>query len=795
MLKNYFISIIRSIKKQKLYVASNILGLTLGIICALIIFMIIAFEISFNSYNKESNKIYRVVTKLNRFGQTSSTAGVPYELPEAMRIDFPELEAVSIVDFNFGKMQVTVTDNKGNRKKFLEKQNTAYVGYDFWKIFTYDWIEGKPSEVISKPNVIVISKSLAEKYFGDKNPIGKEININIKNNYEVAGVVNDPPSNSDFPFQILIPMEKPRRSSGWGSVSMGVQCFIKVPQKINAASIESRMDGFLKKHMGPEDYRGIVMKLQPLSDVHLDDRYGNLTNSIFTKDKIIILAVIGLMLLIVSCINFVNLKTALASGHFKEIAIRKVMGSNRFQIAGRFFGETLLLTFFSSVLAFILAGMVLPRLAFFTGYSLSFSQVGYEKIIVFLFATTFITGIMSGLYPSLFNSKLQPERALKSNTAGFGKNISLRKVLIVLQFVVSEALIIGTLVVYNQLDYLNYAKMGFDKSSVLEVGLPNSNVDKVDRFKNLLRQFAAVENVSFSNTGAASENMWYGDSKVYNANKPEEFRSQIKFVDSDFLKTYKIRLLAGRMLRDDKADTNYIVNEAFVKRMGLSKDYQAAIGHEAEIWGMPGTIVGVFSDFNTQSLENEISPLIMNSARNLFNVAAIRIRTAGLHNPVENVKAMFEKVYPDYVFDYHFLDKTIENFYVSENRFSRLMITFSFIAVLIGCMGIFGLSAFMAFSRNKEIGVRKVLGASSGSIVSLLSKDFVKLVITANVIAWPVAYYFMNKWLQDFAYRIDIGWWVFVLSGGIALVIVLATVSFQAIKAATANPIESLRYE
>ena len=794
MLKNYIISILRGIRKHKLYIGINTLGLTLGLTCALLIFMIIIFEMGFNNFGPDGDRIYRIITNLTVSGESNTTAGVPYDLPGAMKMDFPELEAVSIVDFNIEKILITVTDEKGARHKFLEEKNTAYVGYDFWKIFNYEWVQGNPSRVNSRADVVVLSESMAKKFFGDEEPVGKLINVDLKKDLEVAGIVKDPPANSDFPLHIIIPQGEPNRL-GWGSVSLGVQCFIKIPQNVDAASINNRMIPFLSKYLSSDELHGLDMKLQPLSLMHLDKRYGNLSDSIFTEEKIFILAIIGVMLLLVSCINFINLKTALAAGHFKEIAVRKVLGSSRFQIAARFFGETFLLVCVSIIIALVFAKVILPRLEFFTGYTLSLAQVGYVKIALFLLFTAIAVSVMAGLYPALFISKLQPENALKLGKSVGTGDFSIRKVLIVFQFIVSEVLIIGTLVVFYQLNYLNNTDMGFDKSSIVEIDIPVDDKVLLDRFKNLLLTDASVENVSCSNTGAASQGMWYGNSIIDMPGGTIDFRSQIKFIDSDFLKTYKIELITGRMLDSERSDTNYIVNQTFVKRLGLRNDYQAALGLMVNMWGLPGHIVGVVADFNTQTLEDDITSLILSSSRNIFKIAAARIKTADVKSALDNMKTVFEKVYPQYVFDYRFLDKNIENFYENETRFSRLMTTFSLISILIGCMGIFGLSAFMAFNKSKEIGIRKVLGASVSSIVSLLSIDFIKLVAAANIIAFPVAYYFMNKWLENFAYRIDMSWWFFLLSAVIAFVTALAAVSFHAVKAARANPVDSLKYE
>ncbi len=795
MLKNYFISIMRGIRKQKIYFLINTLGLTLGVTCAVIIFMIVTFELSFNNFHKDIQNIYRIVTEENRTIETHYTPGVPYELPQALEIDYPELEAVTTVDFNFGEIQITVAGENGNEQRFLESDVAAFVNPGFWKIFKYDWVSGSPEILKDRKNIIVLSESYAKKYFGNRNPVGKTFKVNVNKVYEVAGVVKDPPKNSDFPIHLIMPIEGPRNTPGWGSVSSAVQCFIRVPDNFNTASFETSLTDFLKKHMDKEDYERKKMILQPMDEIHFDNKYSNIANTIFTKDKITTLSLVGIMLLIISCINFINLKTALTSIYFKEIGIRKVLGSSRTQIALRFFGETFILVVLSIIISIVLLEILLPQLEFFTGYSLGLAQIGTAKIIFFLIAVAFITSLLAGLYPSLFISSLQPEKALKANINTSTGSIPVRKILVVFQFVVSEVLIIGTLVVYNQLSYLQNVDMGFDKSSLLEISLPDNDDNIIKRFKDQLLLNSSIENVSYSNTGTASQNTWGGDAIIFQESQEMKFNSQIKFTDADFFDTYKIELLAGENFNKNSTDTTYIVNQTFVQRMGLKKDYLSVIGTDISIWGKKGRVIGVVKDFNTTSLVDDVPPVIITTYRHLYSLAGIRINTSDIKSTVKYVEDIFENVYPDFVIDYEFLDKSIEHFYEDEILFSRLMITFSLISVFIGCMGIFGLSAFLALNRTKEIGIRKVLGASSASIVKLLSKDFLKLVLVASIVACPVAYYFMQKWIEDFAFRISLDWYLFFTGVIITIIIALLAVSYNAIKAAVVNPVKSLKYE
>ncbi|HSM64517.1 MAG TPA: ABC transporter permease, partial [Gillisia sp.] len=525
-------------------------------------------------------------------------------------------------------------------------------------------------------NVIVLSESYAEKYFGSKNPVGKTLYVNVEKIYEVAGVVKDPPRNSDFPLHIIIPIAGPRQTPGWGSVSSAVQCFIRVPDNFNVQSFENSLQQFMKKYMEPEDYENKTMTLQSMEEIHFNNNYSNITNTIFTKDKITTLSLVGILLLVISCINFINLKTALTSIYFKEIGIRKVLGSSRLQIALRFFGETFLLVVFSIVISLVLLEIFLPQLEFFTGYSLALTQIGSLNIFLFLLAVAVVTSLLAGLYPSLFISSLQPGKALRANINTSTGSIPVRKVLVIFQFVVSEVLIIGTLVVYNQLNYLQNVDMGFDKTSVLEISLPDNEESIIKRFKEQLLASSSIENISYSNTGTASPNTWSGDASILDRSQNLKFNSQIKFTDEDFFDTYKIELLAGENFNKNSTDTTYVINQTFVERMGLKNDYLSAIGTYVSIWGRKGRIIGVVIDFNTTSLVDKVSPVLITNYRKLYNLAGIRINTVDIKSTVEYVENVFEKVYPDFVIDYEFLDKTIEQFYEDEILFSRLMITF-----------------------------------------------------------------------------------------------------------------------
>lgn len=796
MLKNYFKLAVRNLFKNKSSTVINITGLALGMTCALVIFLIVKFERSFDTHHEGADRIYRIVTEDHEFDETSYTPGVPYPLPSAMRTDFPEIEALTIVDSNFGDPVISVQHDDGQVARFKETRGVAFVEPDYFKIFTYEWLRGDPETALSNPNSAVISKGLARKYFGETNPIGKQINFNNRIDAEISGVVEDVPPNTDLPFNLLIAIDpQTRGSSNWGSVSSAVQCYLKLSPEISAQSIDSRLDAFLAKHHKQEAAAVQSLSLQPLRELHFDTRFSNFNWRDVAPETLLALSLIGIFLLVTACINFVNLNTALAVRRAKEVGVRKVLGGNRLQLIIHFMGETAVITLIAMLFSLAAVEVVLDRLNALLGYELSLNLFNDLTVLSFG-AIIFVVVVMAaGLYPALYLSGFSPVEAVRNKVhVAYGEGLSLRKSLVVLQFAISQALIIATLVISTQMKYVRNADMGFNKDAIVEVSLPSNKSPYVSRLKTELLQHPGIRSVSYSNTGTASSNVWGGSYELKDGPEIKEGNAQVKFVDDHFINTYQLELLAGQTLSPNDTLTKFLVNEAFVKETGYANDSRALLGKELEIWSREAPIAGIVRDFNTTSLYKEVEPLVM-MMENRYFLAGIKIDMRRAHEVLPFIEKTWTGVFDKSVYSYKFLDQAIANFYEEDQKMAALVNVFTAIAILIGCMGLFGLVSYMANQRTKEIGVRKVLGASFAHILGLFSKEFVILIGVAFVLAAPVAYFFMNAWLQDFAYRINIDANTFLLALAASLTIACVTVGYKSFRAANANPVDSLRYE
>lgn len=799
MFRNHLISVLRNLRRKKFYTVINVAGLSIGIFSAILILIILSYEFSFDKYQPGFDSTYRVLLKTVAYGKTGTTPAMPYPLPEYLKNNFPELKYCSIIDANFGDIEVAVKNNSGSIDRYLEKDGAAFVGDDFFKMFKYEWIAGNAKTAFSGNNKVVLSESMARKYFGNENPIGRTITLNNSRTLEVSGIVKDPPQNTEFPMTMIIPYEHttPKRwSDNWTSLPSSVQCMVNLVPGTNVSELIKKIDKQIQPRMN-EDGEEYYLQLQPLSEVHFNDNIFSISKSTISRDKLYALGIIGFLVLLISCINYINLNTALLSKNSVEVGIRKVLGGTRKQIFARFLLETGVITLVSFIVAGIYLELFLPEISVLTGFQLSRSLIDPGQIAFFSVIVSFFIVLFGGGYPALFMSKSNPISAIKSSInyspkrAGF----SLRKVLVVLQFGISQALIIATLIVLSQISFLKTADMGFDKESIVEVSIPARDSLKMATFRNQLTQSSLVRSVSFSSTGTASTNRWRGTCEVKMNEGIKKYNSMIKFVDSDFNSTYGIKMLAGENIRDNSTEKTFLVNQQFVKQMGLGKNYDKAIGLTIKIWGDEGKIIGVIKDFHESSLHDKIEPLAMTSARKIFYQAAIKLAPGQREREVKLIKTAWTSIYPDNIFDYSFLDNYIDSFYNDDAKILTFLHVFSGLAIFLACLGLFGLVSFLTVNRTKEVGIRKVLGASIPSLLKLLSRDFLLLVFASGIIAWPAAYYFMNKWLEDFAYRINIGAGVFILTTLASLIIAFLTMAYQALKVANSNPVKALRYE
>jgi len=800
MFRNILKITLRNLVRNSSYTAINVFGLSLGITCSLIIFLIVKFQLSFDNYHQEGENIYRIVTKENAFGDMQYDTGVPYPLPVALRNDFPNIPLVTIIDFNFGNPVISIEDGNGNVRRFEEK-NAVYVDEEYFQIFSYNIISGNPYTWLKDPYSIVITESIAEKYFNEDEPINRSLILNGDKELKISGVVQDPPKNTEFPFDFFISLETPNknRSDNWSSTSSAVQCYIKIPPEVDPEDINDALFAFLRKYRNKESADRIELSLQSLADVHYDLKYGYSFSGDYagqvSSESILALSLIGVFLLVTACINFINLNTVLVLKRSKEVGVRKVLGSMRSNIIGQFLLETTIICLLALIFSLGMVELALIKIDALIGYSLDFNPLSDSIVLSFLSSVLIMVIVLSGIYPAMVLSGFKPVDSLKSkasNTNKFG--ISLRRILVILQFAISQILIVSTLVVTKQMDFFRNVPMGFDRDAIVEVPLPSQDDSKLSFFKNSLLDNTFVKNVSYSNTSATSGNIWGSNFKYIAESGIIEDHTHVKWVDEDFVSTYGLKLLAGEDLVATDTMDRFLVNEALVKSIGLS-DYSLAIGEEIRTYGKTLPISGVVKDFNTTSLHDAIEPVVIGVRKQNYYKAGIKISMNNLEQELAKIEEVWKESFPNEFYDYRFLDETIERYYQDEERASRLFTLFALIAIFIGCMGLFGLVSFMANQRVKEVGIRKVLGASITQIVVLFSREFALLVIVAFIIAGPIAYFMMDGWLNDFAYKISLSPWLFVTGVLISVAIAFGTVGYRSVKAALANPADSLKDE
>jgi putative ABC transport system permease protein len=803
MLKNYLKTAFRNLKRNKSYALINVLGLAVGIAASLLIFLVIQFESSFDDFHKKKNHIYRVGTRFSTQDGFDYAGGVSFPVAAALRLDFPQIKEVASIYRNGG--QITVEDETAQLKK-INEDNFYYAEPQFFNMFDFGWLAGNPQTCLKDPNTVAMSQATAEKYFGDwKKALGKTIKYENKTLYKVTGILKNIPPNTDFPLSIVAGYTALQNTyiknnmTDWVSTFGGAYTFVVLPPELPVEKFNSQLIPFGKKHK-PAEYAKDIFVAQPLSEIHYDDRFGNYNRHTFSHSLIRALALIGMFLILIACVNFVNLATAQAVNRSREVGVRKVLGSNRAQLASQFLGETTLITFTGAAIAVVVAEATLPFLNRLLGTKMTMNFIFDPWLIVFVLAVAIIVTLLSGLYPAIILSGFNPITALKTKiTSKMVGGISLRRALVVLQFAIAQVLIIGVLIVVSQMNFFKNASLGFEKASILNVDIPGDSIShtKTDYVRNKLLSNRDIVNVSFSFSTPSSESAdWNSDFKFDHSTKNTNFSANLKWADPDYFKTYNIQFVAGHPYYPSDTVREFVVNETLLRKLGL-RNPQEAIGKQLNFWdgGKVASIVGVIRDFNSYSLRQPMAPVVLSTWKDVYHTLSIKIKPGAEKSALPYVEKLWNESFPDYVYQYSFLDKTIENFYKQEDQLSMLYKLFAAIAIFISCLGLYGLVSFMAVQRTKEVGIRKVLGASARHIVYLMSKEFTLLVIVAFLISAPVAYYVMNKWLQNYTYRISLSVWIFLLAILSSIVIAWITVGERAIRAAVANPVRSLRTE
>jgi len=799
MIKNYLKTALRKLSRNKSYTLINVTGLSIGITCALIIFLIVRQEMNYDNFHSQKDRVYRVTTVWTRPEDSGKNGASQFPLGPAIRSHFSDITVTSI-NYREGGL-FTISNDAGAPKKFQENEGVAYVEPEFFKIFDFPFLQGHPS-LLKEPYTVVLSQNVAKKFFPNENPIGKSLRLDNEIDLKVVGITQDPPTTTDFRFTILIAYATQRAAKTtdnfdqWGATYSSINTYLLAPEVWNAGTFEDRVTALAKSFLDERRRKERSYEVQPLSEVHFNPETGSYTY-ITSRSSLWALSVIGLFLVVTACINFINLATSQAIGRAREIGVRKVLGAFRFQLVNQFIGETFVITFLSAILSVGMTELAVPFLNDAFHFNIRFDLFRDPTAWYFTAALLGFITFGSGFYPAMILSGYQPVDVLKSSsgaksTGGFW----IRKGLVVFQFMIAQALIIGTIVVSNQMDLFQKTDMGFIKEAIVTTEIPVADKSKMETLRSELLKQSGIQNISFGWAPAASGGHWTSR-MVYRgkASEPIEVIADVRMADEFYIPTYGIQILAGRNFTAHDTVHELVINEALASKIGFTNPTDA-VGETLYLFAdFPKPIVGVVKNFNTGSLHENILPMIMGPQVKNYQTMTVKIDMKNSREIIAKIESAWSAAYPEFVFDYQFLDETIGKFYNDEQRVSRLFTIFSFIAIGIGCLGLFGLVSFMAAQRTKEIGVRKVMGASVGDILVMFSKEFVKLILIAFAVAAPGAYFVMNGWLQDFAYRISIGAEVFGLAVALTLIIAGVTVGYRAIKAATANPVDALKYE
>ncbi len=798
MFKNYLTIALRNLRHHQTYTTLNILGLTIGMASGLLIFLFISHHLSTDRHHQKFDRIYRIVTDLHlEDGSVEYYPEAPLPMAKAFRTDFPQIEQAAFLKMN-RELTVSVAPNQSAATRFLELNTTAFVESELFDILDYQWLQGNQKTALREPNTVVITQSLAKKYFGSRDPMGQTIKLNNLAETKITGVLADPPTTTNTDIQLFISIATLPRLlpdfdvNDWWALNSTDRLYFTLKNPLDATRLEASLPALSKKHFG-ENASVFQFHVQPLAEVHFDVQ--RLAGSPTVRPSLLwSLGAIGLFLILIACINFINLATAQALSRGKEIGIRKTLGSSNHQIMLQFLLETTLIVIAATIIALILALSCTPIFNQWWPNESPFQFTPQTMGFLLLLVVTAI--VLAGGYPAFVLSGFSPWATLKGQLIRSGKNLSSRKLLIVFQFVICQALLIATLVVAHQVHYLQDSDLGFKKDNVLIINLPDPSKTALEAFRDDLRQLPSIKSVSASYCPPAAPVMNGGSFKFGSKTTWETFPIRERLADSDYLETYGLQLVAGRNLMPSDTIQEYLVNESLLKKLNI-QDPQQILGRKMETYLSPVAlpIVGVVKDFHLRSLHEPIQACFITTQTERYKKIGVKILGKTPDKTLSLIEQAWQKRYPNEVFTYEYLDEQLAKFYQTETLVFQLSVVFAAIALLISCLGLYGVVLFTTTQRTKEIGIRKVLGASVASIISLISKDFLQLVAVAIVIASPLAWYTMNHWLQDFAYHIKIKWWMIGLASTLSILITLLTVSFLSIKAALMNPVKSLKVE
>ncbi|NSL86322.1 FtsX-like permease family protein [Chitinophaga sp. Mgbs1] len=793
MFKNYVKIALRSLQKNKVYTLLNVTGLALSMACCILIFLVVQYHLSFDNFHPQRERIYRFVTEQHR-DQISYVATVPLAFGQAFRNDYSFSEKVARI-VTFDKELVSVVSGHEVRK-FKEAAGVAFVEPEYFDIFNFPLLQGNKADMLSAPNTAVITESLALKYFGTVNADGKMLRINNKIDCRITGILKDLPANSDHHAGIFVSWASMKSyneffaaSDSWGGMSSPLQCFTRLRPGVTVAEVEKVLPAYVTRYR-PKSKNVHHYKLQPLSQVHFEARYGGAME----KRNLWVLSMIGVFLLVTACVNFVNLATAQALSRSREIGIRKALGSLRGQLFWQFIAETGLIALVAMLLAIIIATGMLPVINnwFHTKIVLSFMHDW--MLWAFIPLLTLLVTFLSGSWPGLILSGFKPVTALKGKLSASHSSFAPRRTLIVLQFSVSLVLIIAMIVITRQIKYASHSDLGFDKDAVVMIGMGSNFYDnsKAQTLRKELAALPGVKNVSMCYAAPAAPQIWNTTVKFDTRSEEEIFKVSVKSADESFAPTFGLQLLAGRNMFAADSNNQALINETMLRRLQLSSP-EEAIGRQITYDVNKVMIVGVVKDFYDRSFHEAISSVMITNQADQYTDYAVKINMKNLVKVVPELEKKWSDMYPEQLFEYQFLDESIAEFYDTESTMLKFIMTCSFIAIFIGCLGLYGLVSYMVAQKTKEIGIRKVLGSSISGILWIFGKEFAQLILIAFLLAAPLAWWLMHTWLQDFKYHIQLGPAIFALSIVIIAAVAVITVGYQSLRAALMNPVTSLK--
>jgi ABC-type antimicrobial peptide transport system permease subunit len=802
MLFNYVKIAWRNLIRNQVYALLNVAGLSLGLACALLVFWFVRFQTTFDDYHANSERIYQVTTEF-KFDGSSYSRGVPPPMWKAMRTEMPNLTTAMCVGA-YDLLLATLNSEGKPGKKFKEEGlRSAYVQPEYFSIFDYTWLVNDAKRALTKPNTIVLSEKMAEKYFGKQDPIGKVIRLDNQLDLEVTGIVSNPSPNSDLPYEFFVSFAtlgaNPKYRYGgpdleqWGGVNSNTYCFTLLPPNTSVTQVRKQLEALNKKYHG-DDYKQYFHHLVPYTDMHHSETYyGSMP-----MKWIYIMGAIGLFLIVTACFNFINMATAQALRRSKEVGVRKSIGGTHSQVFVQFLTETTLITLAALVVGVGIATMLLPNIGEWLDQENGWpATVAWNDATLWLFLSGLLVVVvlLAGSYPGLILAGFRPVLALKGavTTRQIG-GMSVRRALIVFQFVLIQLLVICTLVVNNQVDFMLNKSVGYETKGIVQIPVPAP--DKVNQatFRERLRSIPGVADASFCLFMPTDNSNNTSNFRFDTRQKDEVWQMNTKNADHHYIETFGLQLIAGQNIPESDTIRGYLINEKVVERLGL-KSPSEAVGKNLKLWGTTAPIYGVLKNWNNTSFQNDIDPVAIFTSKNIHYACGVKLNTANLQQTMQAVEKLWNEYFPDHLYEQKFLDQRIAESYQLENVMLKLIRVFSFIAILIGCLGLYGLVKFMASQKTKEIGVRKVLGASLGSILALFGKEIVVLIAVAFLIAAPAGWYLMKAWLEDYEYKIPIGAGIMLLAIALTFLVALITASYESLKAALMNPVKSLKSE